>query len=144
MKATRIVQGFFIGVIVAMVILFIFIFPADSPPSEVPQHPLFLLINTDNAASHSLMVTVSDPAGNELFRKNYMLSPGEKRESEIVTGKSPVAYTFAISINNRTVSDEVLILGPTNVAIIEIQSDNRSEWVTYSIADLTSKSSRQV
>jgi len=67
-----------------------------------------------------------------------LLGPGEKRESEILTGNSPEEYTFIIKSVDRDVSNASLILGPTNVAVIEIISGSQYEWVSYSNADLTS------
>ncbi|WP_292370976.1 hypothetical protein [Methanoregula sp. UBA64] len=141
MKKNGFVIAICMGLIIILIVLTASPFFGGIPVTECKPHPFFLIFNKDNSQTSNVTVIISNSSRQIIFANNYTLSPIERIESEIPTGDTPEEYSFRISSGSGKVSETRLTLGPTNIAIIEITSDNQSGWISYSVIDLTSKSS---
>ncbi|MDD4483879.1 MAG: hypothetical protein PHD55_05895 [Methanoregula sp.] len=104
--------------------------------------PLYMIENQDPARNHTVLISVSNATDEDFFKETFMLSPREQLSSAIPSPDSFQKFTFTISVDGAGPSQERMDLGPTTVAVIDIQSPSNKNSVSCSVIDLTPVSIR--
>lgn len=123
--------------------LIIFLAPVlTGTTNSGPALPLYMIENQDPARNHTVLISVSNATDEDFFKETFMLSPREQLSSAIPSPDSFQKFTFTISVDGAGPSQERMDLGPTTVAVIDIQSPSNKNSVSCSVIDLTPVSIR--
>ncbi|MFA4877083.1 MAG: hypothetical protein WC586_06685 [Methanoregula sp.] len=107
------------------------------PEPAAPLLPLFIINNQDPNQTHSAQIIVTNKTGTSLFNKEYSLAPHEKIKPEIYSPTSSEDL-FLTVVTDRTVISKILInASPTHVMVIEINSHDEKERISFSMIDVT-------
>lgn len=141
MKESKIVMIICAGFAVILAIFALSPFFGSAPVIDSWHHPFFVISNMDSNKTHTVDIEITNSTDRLMFKKNYVLAPRERTESEIHSGAASDDYIFTVRVDDSGKSQTRFTLGPTQVAILEVNPPGQADLISYSIIDLTSKAS---